>query len=187
MSLQVWLPLNGDLHNQGLLPVTITDYGNMVINNSGKIGKCYTFDGNDDYLSLAGLNFSSLFEFSFSFWCKPLKDSLLGVFQIKSGGSVALQFATANSFTFRDSEHSALTGVSFNTPVAGEWAHYAFIYNKGSWSVYKNGIQDGSGFTAAQDATFQPSSTTVFIGCRRITSGSYYFSGDLNDFRIYNE
>ena len=39
MSLQVWLPLNGDLHNQGLKTYnsTATDY---IIVNQGKIGKC---------------------------------------------------------------------------------------------------------------------------------------------------
>ena len=42
MSLQVWLPLNGDLHNQGLSNITMASK-NVTIDNSGKIGKCYSF------------------------------------------------------------------------------------------------------------------------------------------------
>lgn len=38
MSLQVWLPLNGDLHNQGLSNNIITK--TVVFNNNGKIGSC---------------------------------------------------------------------------------------------------------------------------------------------------
>jgi hypothetical protein len=49
MSLQVWLPLNGDLHNQGLSNITITNNG-AIVDNNGKIGKCYSFDGTNDYI-----------------------------------------------------------------------------------------------------------------------------------------
>ena len=56
MSLRVWLPLNGDLKNQGLEYVTVTNDG-TIVDNDGKIGKCYTnnTDGNGiiltDYMS----------------------------------------------------------------------------------------------------------------------------------------
>ncbi len=50
MSLQVWLPLNGDLHNQGLANVAVTNNG-ATIDSSGKIGKCYSFNGNN-YITL---------------------------------------------------------------------------------------------------------------------------------------
>ena len=44
MSLQVWLPLNGDLRNNGLADISVTNNG-ATINNAGKIGKCYSFNG----------------------------------------------------------------------------------------------------------------------------------------------
>lgn len=39
MSLQVWLPLTGNLHNQGLSDATIIN-GDITANDNGKIGKC---------------------------------------------------------------------------------------------------------------------------------------------------
>lgn len=45
MALQVWLPLNGTLENKGLSNVTVTNNG-ATVDNNGKIGKCYSFNGN---------------------------------------------------------------------------------------------------------------------------------------------
>ena len=42
MSLRVWLPLNGSIDNKGCDPATITNSG-AVINENGKLGKCYSF------------------------------------------------------------------------------------------------------------------------------------------------
>ena len=53
MSLQVWLPLNGTTENLGLSTVTVTNNG-ATVNTSGKIGSCYSFDGND-YIAIDGL------------------------------------------------------------------------------------------------------------------------------------
>ena len=42
MGLQVWLPLNGNLNNQGLSNVTVTNNG-ATVDDNGKIGKCYKY------------------------------------------------------------------------------------------------------------------------------------------------
>ena len=44
MSLRVWLPLNGNLNNYGISDITVTNNG-ATVDNNGKIGKCYKFDG----------------------------------------------------------------------------------------------------------------------------------------------
>ena len=41
MSLQVWLPLNGDLHNQGLMPITFSTT-TVNWNAAGKIGQAFS-------------------------------------------------------------------------------------------------------------------------------------------------
>ena len=71
MSLRVWLPLNGSLKNQGLDKVTVTNNG-ATVDNNGKIGKCYYFDGSDDYISL-GSSVGKYFNgspFSITFWIR---------------------------------------------------------------------------------------------------------------------
>ena len=42
MSLKVWLPLNGDLHNQGCSDVRVVNNG-ATIDNAGKIGLMQQF------------------------------------------------------------------------------------------------------------------------------------------------
>ena len=39
MSLQVWLPLNGNLHNQGLSSIDVSGTTGITYDNNGKIGK----------------------------------------------------------------------------------------------------------------------------------------------------
>ena len=73
MSLIVWLPLNGDLENQGLSNITITNNG-ATVDNNGKIGKCYRF-GNGS-ASNNGINLNDNFvsigsECSISVWVNP--------------------------------------------------------------------------------------------------------------------
>lgn len=45
MALQIWLPLDGNLTNIGLNPMTFTQAnassGGLAVDNNGKIGKCY--------------------------------------------------------------------------------------------------------------------------------------------------
>lgn len=38
MALQIWLPLTGDLHNQGLNQITVTN-NEATANDNGKIGE----------------------------------------------------------------------------------------------------------------------------------------------------
>ena len=71
MSLQVWLPLNGNLENQGLSNITITNNG-ATVDNNGKIGKCYKCSG-DSRISFPSFNWMTMKpqnNFSFFFWVK---------------------------------------------------------------------------------------------------------------------
>ena len=69
MSLIVWLPLNGNLENQGLSNVTVTNNG-ATVDNNGKIGKCYNFSSsNNAYLQLPQISINRS-EMSFCIWAK---------------------------------------------------------------------------------------------------------------------
>lgn len=45
MSLIHWWPLNGNLEDKGISNISLTNNG-ATINSSGKIGSCYSFNGN---------------------------------------------------------------------------------------------------------------------------------------------
>lgn len=49
MSLRIWLPLNEGLNNQGL-EQTIAINNGATINEEGKIGKCYQFNGSTSFI-----------------------------------------------------------------------------------------------------------------------------------------
>ena len=78
MALQIWMPLDGDLRNQGLENSEIINDG-ATVNNSGKIGKCYSFNGSS-YITatLPNIQNYSTTEFSMCAWI---------YFPSKSGGN----------------------------------------------------------------------------------------------------
>ena len=79
MSLQVWLPLNGDLKNQGLDDITVTNNG-ATIDDNGKIGKCYSFDGSDDYIDLGDIgHYFNGSPFSITFWIYSEESGTRGI------------------------------------------------------------------------------------------------------------
>lgn len=181
MALKIWLPLNGNLNNQGLSNITVVNHDSTTVNNTGKIGKCYEFNGTSNYLSME-TSFGNLDEFSFSFWAKA--SSLEHILQFKNDGQVMLQFSTTNSFQYRDTKHSSLTNITFTPITADTWTHYSFAYTKGSWFIYKNGILDTSN-TATTGAQSIPI-TIINIGARTTTSGPSYYTGLIDDVRIYD-
>jgi len=70
MGLIVWLPMNGNLNNQGLSNYQATNT-NAIINTNGKIGKCYQFGTGQSYLELPKECMRNLStECTVSFWIK---------------------------------------------------------------------------------------------------------------------
>ena len=187
MSLQIWLPFTDDLtNNQGLANVTPVNH-NVTSNTSCKLGACANFNGTNAYVNITNYSFSNLPAFSVAFWCYSTTSTLLPIFQIKTGpGTVAFQFSDASTIAFRDNMHSTLTSVSVTPPTAQTWTHYVFVYDRGNWIFYKDGVQDGPGYVASQATTFYPSSTVFYVGRKNTTAGDTYYNGRLNDFRVYD-
>jgi hypothetical protein len=70
MSLRVRLPLDGNLENKGLDIATITNNG-ATIDNDGKTGQCYAFNGSTSYISISDVSKyikGGSNPFSISFW-----------------------------------------------------------------------------------------------------------------------
>ena len=73
MSLQVWLPLNGNLQNKGLDKITVTTVGTFSYIDNGKIGK-KAFDPSNGYAICTIPSIQNTNIFSVSFWYKPISN-----------------------------------------------------------------------------------------------------------------
>ena len=185
MSLQVWLPLNGDLHNQGLADITVTNNG-ATVDNNGKIGKCYYFNGNSQYLQLSK-SLVNLYtnDFSWAIWLKPT-DSTRGIIfsEYASAGSSNIAFellANRNIRIYWAGSPDWSTGI---TIAQNTWSHVAITRHINTLKVYVNGILKAT----KSDATLTNKTSSSFIRLgddyRGGTTVSYM--GYMNDARIYD-
>lgn len=169
MALQVWLPLNGNLDNQGLSSVTVTNNG-ATVNNAGKIGKCYSFT-EAQYTELNNVPFSKLGNCSVCFWIYLASNESWLPCTGGSAGSNTGQYFLATQNGTGVFYHSGIgsntttiyrDGVVGTTPLAsGAWHHYCITgLDLSSWS----------GLTINHYGTYS----------------SWNFNGKLNDFRIYD-
>ena len=185
MALQIWLPLNGDLHNQGLSNLTITNNG-ATIDNNGKIGKCYSFNGTDNYLVFNNLTCSNWATFSLTCWCYPSSDFNY-LFLIRGGGAHRVRIS-GDGFMFRDSNNSTQRIVGFGTTIPlNTWSHITCVYNRGEIFMYVNGVLTNHSTTYYHNnSTFLSDHNEVRLARQQSSSGSSYYNGKINDFRIYD-
>lgn len=190
MSLQVWLPLNGDLHNQGLSNVIATNNG-ATIDNNGKIGKCYNFNGSSNYLKLDPIFSNGNQILSFSCWIKisALPSSYYCLLSCRtSTNNTGINIYLKSDKTFYvDIGSRWITSVQ-NIEI-NKWYHIAAISSNEGRVLYINGIQkDISTTTHVAPATVNTNS--VLIGAQHTstagTADGTYFKGYMNDVRIYN-
>lgn len=136
MSLQVWLPLNGNLDNQSLTPVTVTNNG-AIVDNSGKIGKCYSFDGSDDYIRYTGIDISGWTQLSVSCWVY-FTSTLKNVFGFSDPNGYWQFIIYNNTLEIRDNgtgQSGTRKSYSLGTNAANTWIHFCFTYNSTALSA----------------------------------------------------
>lgn len=177
MSLQIWLPLNGSLENQGLNDVIVTNNG-VTVDNNGKIGKCYRFDG-DVYLNLSkGMDTTK--DYSICYWVKEFENNTLGQFRVvyQCGGLIVGQYGTyLNIYNGSGSGLDVTAAIDTTT-----WHHACFTFQSSEnlVTIYI----DGKYATSKTVTSIPASSSSAVIGKR--SSGTHLFQGMLNDFRIYD-
>lgn len=188
MSLQVWLPLNGDLHNQGLSNITVTNNG-ATVNTSGKIGSCYNFDGNDDYISLTSSVLYSIITggnqpFSIAMWvyhADATRAILFGDYGL-GGINFNIELTTGHALRFY---WAGSPDKNFTITVdASQWTHICLVYDGTQILVYKNGIIQSDKYTGIL-ATKTKTTGAYYLG-RDSRTGTTAFNGKMNDVRIYD-
>lgn len=192
MSLQVWLPLNGNLNNQGLSDVIVTNSG-ATVSTSGKIGSCYLL--NSAKLSLTPSFIISFYgDFSFSLWLKvnSFTTSYETYLQVGIGTTPwtsyrigLLRNAETSNLTFCISDGSSSTQNNCYTSYsAGTWYHFTCTYSKieQKMRIYKNGV-----LSSTYSTSIIPKFSDVsYITLGQINDGSYKTNCLMNDFRLYD-
>lgn len=182
--LKVWLPLNGDLHNQGLSDVTVTNNG-ATVNNSGKIGKCYEFDGNAHWLQFdqpLGDLYNN--DYTIAVWLKPMDSTRSIIFSeyAASGASgVALELTASRGIRvyWNGSPDIYVPGpLPLDT-----WSHIAVVKTDGKIDFYVNGSLT---YTYTGTLSNRVSNAAPRLGDDYRGGTSVSYKGCMNDFRLYS-
>ena len=188
MSLQVWLPLNGDLHNQGILGnlnfTKIGESGTIIDTNEGKIGKAKEF-------SAAGLraplSYTLGSQLSFSCWIyynsfQTNNEWILELGDTSSGYANALFGIASTPTKLVVCVGGAYDSATVHDFVINTWYHLAFTYDGTTWKIYKNG-QLIRNFDKNISSITSSSNITI---ASNVASSATKLNGRLNDIRIYN-
>ena len=194
MSLQVWLPLTSDLHNQGLSDYSISMFrGSETYNNSGKLGKCFYANGvNTIKIYNIIPDFYNYTSYSISAWfyieARNTSHSGSAIISAGNWNSQVINLAVSDW----SSDHYTLLRVSGTS-----WGkYYSYNFNLNTWYhvvvssdgtktyAYVNGTLVGDTM-----AGFLPTSiegSDIAIGGATYYAGMQFF-GRINDVRIYDE
>jgi len=192
MALRVWLPLNGTLENNGISDPTIGLVGTPTVNNSGKIGKCYTFSGSNGISIAQQILPSQTPAWSFACWFS------LSNTTSTTAACFFSERATANQYGYTvfiypnnskmlvdDGTRWTVTPMTFS---AGTWYHLAVTRDSLGKKIYINGELKSSTTTIGNTTAANVNGCLVGLAqsSSALTTGDQGFIGNLNDVRIYD-
>lgn len=188
MALQVWLPLNGDLTNQGLAGGAAVTASNVAY-AEGKIGKAASFSANSAQWIHVGsktdFQYTTTFSYACWFCCNNLGVQMIlshGRDYNKYGICIGINSAGSLHTIIGTSDHYDATGISSNT-----WCHYAVTYNNGTCCTYLNGSLLWSGTVGVMDYADSAGLTVGKMSFGYTNTSAYHpFNGLINDVRVYD-
>jgi len=189
MPLRVWLPLLGNLDNQGLDDLIVTNNG-ATIDTAGKLGKCYCF--NNTAAIVTHLNVSPFVEhFSFCGWVKFTSTTSAQYIFHLGGATWQSKYALSEDYSgtivyYIDGTENRTTLSTAST--LNQWVHYAYTYDGSTVRIYVNGEL---GYSVAKSSASFSYSDNLSFGARVNNSAGTAFAygmqtGYLNDVRLYD-
>ncbi len=157
-------------------------YDSDIPNNNGYSAK---FNGISDYIQLASNPLSGLSSFSFNFWSKSTVSGIKVIFH--QGDSYYDSGVCFSNDKVGYSFYDGLSGYFFNTNISSlisstKWEMITVTVNSTNASLYINGV--------LIESISNPSKSTggnmAYIGRRKDNYRPNYFSGHLDNLRIYN-
>ena len=182
--LKVWLPLDGDLHNQGISAYQVAEVG-TTIDNSGKIGQCYSFNGTSSRITISNFSIGNVWSYGAWIYAPTSSRSWEGAIILNAnGGDTDMQLGFYTYPT--GSRIQSTANGQYNSSISmtyGQWNHLFATFDGSNLKTYINGILVN---TKAITNT-QLTRTNLTIGARcRGSSYDCFFSGKINDVRIYD-
>lgn len=197
MALRVWLPLIGSLENKGLSGTKPENSG-AVVDSSGKLGSCYSFGGSNFIDTKFVENFGTG-DFTVSAWIYIIQTAgktyqcIVGnkARAANSAGFSIYWNQNQKKFMWSTADGSATTEIwtseTFDSIVYNSWHHIAMVRNSSDPKkgyFYFDGIRkEIASVPAIRNVS---TSTTVKIGSITPVDTAYYFTGKINDVRIYD-
>lgn len=189
MSLIHWWPLNGDTKDYGVLNNNLSN-SNAQIDNSGKIGKCYSFTyTSHQYMAFGDSSFMSNYinnhSFSIAYWTKA-GSSVSSLCAIGLSYGVRIYNSTP-IFSLYNTTRNATVRASVSI-TDGNWHHVCATYNiiDNSMKIYIDGVLSGS--STYPSGTYSSSwNNGQYIGYDpNNNTDDCWYDGKLNDIRIYD-
>ena len=197
MSLQVWLPLNGNLNNQGLDgSLEFTNTASATVATDGKTGSCYSFSttSGTGLLLSKGKSASEFMDayinhhsWSMCAWIRTTSDDNV-VFGLTYG--LRLWCGSTNYVHLYNNTRNVSASNNIST-IDGKWHHICATYNTldNAVNVYVDGIKGTTSYYPSGETYASSWSNSVAIGRdfnNSTASSHYYFQGSMNDVRIYD-
>lgn len=187
MSLQVWLPLNGNLDNLGLTSIDFITSG-VTFADGGKIGQKYLSAGTITIPAIKSKNIFNNDNMSFAFWIYPIGTSgsgaIMGQTSMATGDNrmyTIYQYSTPNDLHLSWQNETATNSATFLGGVwsgffpANTWTHCCITYNGSVATIYRNGEKYSTASGSQNRQNFEYNFPINGSTVRR-----------LNDVRIYN-
>lgn len=183
MSLQIWLPLNGDIHNQGLSNIQFSNTG-ATVSNFGKIGKCYSFNGSSNYIQGNYKFYNN--KYSVCAWIYSTSSSATQTIccERTAVGSGFSTFLINGKLRIDPGGNNVQWTTNYTYPI-NTWFYLCVTYDGTTVRYYINGqFQESANYTIASSYW----SNIISIGASQANGSNYanYLNGRLNDIRIYN-
>lgn len=196
--LRIWLPLNGNLENQGLsdLKFSIRNAEYTQTNNSGKIGVCYenTAHNNGGIVSDKMIDLGS--KQSMCCWINMTDvysgSSLMGIggqhrYSANTGMGLTIRYVSATSGylsvnTGNGSSRTYNTYYGTTLMSTGKWYHVCYTYDGSDVRLYVDGELDATHTVGGLSVPAEY--VSVFMWS--YNHNDYMFSGRINDFRCYD-
>jgi hypothetical protein len=159
--------------------------GTTLVNNC-KRGSCRSFNGTSDVLNMGSFAFSSA-EVTVAVWINVPGGTEGTGFSSNLDGSIRFQAHlpwSNNSiyWDFGDLSGNGRINTDFSSYL-NKWTHVALVSNGVNFkAIYINGALATSGGTADSPGAI----TSFMIGKGVFAAGTYFFRGQMDDFRIYN-